>query len=58
MLSKGFVAVNDPTIGYLGTGQMFKSVKSPVFYLGTWLWLCLVGFLGHLPWSSLSLKLA
>lgn len=32
-------------------------LKSPALYPGAWLWLCLVGFLGHLPRKSLSVKL-
>lgn len=31
VLSKGFLAVTDPTIGYLGTREMFKTVILQVF---------------------------
>lgn len=32
MLSKGFLAVTDPAVGYLVTRQMFKTVKLAVFW--------------------------
>lgn len=46
MLSKGFLAVTDPAVGYLGTREMFKTVNLAVF------WCLVVALFGRLLEAS------